>query len=583
MPLSEINNLLGNKYQITENGVAETYNYLTASFINENGDISNCIIVFGEPDNIAEYYDRWVRIAPRIQLPEIVDSFLENGKAYLVVGDTADADWANAIHIVFGHAGWWLLPYENQKLLLRYIKEVLMILQSLEAMLEPVFVSPDLFGLHNKKIHLKLLPDEMLWNRQDLFAQKQNSYNLALMIVHCLTDLVPVKLDYQHPVRLRRSLLYFIADSELVDVLIRCLSPDNGGLVSLQELFTQVFAFERRVAAGKFSSDVFFFNASFNFLEGLEQLVIKSLDEIATCGQQERRTGANGFANSYVEKCFLLHKLTTMISVPVEYAENKHGADKFSDAMDVASGVAGAYLYTLACSRQGDGQEISTKTEGYINKLIGSQLADGSWDGLTIGSRSSAAAFWNGVAGIAFVLWLEYRVSGEQHVLLAARRAMDWLKKQAVYKDGHVYWYRAGGRLLLPGFAGGVAGIAFTFIVAAEATGDADYREVAEKSLMALPDRMYMNRFGYLNGLAGLGDVYMEAWRVFNSAVWKTRAHTIAETLYYTSKLNESNSLWWSGDDGNSISNNSLFTGDAGILYFLLRYLRRDVSHLFEQ
>lgn len=588
MQLLDTTNMLGGKYRITELHVNETYNFLNASFVKESDDTSDCIIVFGEQETMMAYYNRWIAVASRVQLPEVTDFFSENGTSYLVVEDVGETGWTNAVHFAFGHAGWWFLPYENQKILLRYVKDVLTILQSLDAMMEPVLVSPDLFILREKKISLKLLPDKILWKRTDLFTQEKNSYNLALMIIHCLTDLVPIKLDYLNPRRLRKSLLYFIADSELVEVLVKCLTPDVSALVTLQELFTEIFAFERRVVKGKFATDVFFF-ASFNFLDGLEQLVLKSIQNVCAGEWSEQSVEVNGFP--YAGISYFREKLDDLFPVEKKEDTYKNVVERFGlgdqldgatgSTVDIASGLAGRCLYALTMLQyDGEGQ-VDEITGKYLNELISRQLSDGSWADLCIAPRSSGAAFWNGVAGIAFVLWLRYRACGEQHVLSSARRAMDWLLQQAVHKENRVFWYRDGGRLMLPGFASGVAGIAFTFIIAAEITGDKGYKEIAEKSLLALPDRMYMNRFGYLAGLAGIGDVYMEAWRVFGNPIWKTRAHTIAETIYYTGRLDRHDCLWWAGDGEANLTNPSLLTGDAGILYFLWRFIKRDINHLF--
>jgi hypothetical protein len=121
----------------------------------------------------------------------------------------------------------------------------------------------------------------------------------------------------------------------------------------------------------------------------------------------------------------------------------------------------------------------------------------------------------------------------------------------------------------------GIPGIALVFIKAYECYSNPLYKEIAEKTLFALPDQPVYNDFSHAYGLAGLGEVYLEAKRVFKEPKWQTRADWIAALFQHTFQRNNEGAGVWSVCT-NPDPEPDLLTGSCGIIHFLMRYLDED-------
>ncbi len=100
-------------------------------------------------------------------------------------------------------------------------------------------------------------------------------------------------------------------------------------------------------------------------------------------------------------------------------------------------------------------------------------------------------------------------------------------------------------------------------------------KEIAEKILISYPRYLVYENFTLDIGMAGLGDLYLEAFRVFKNDEWQLRADWITGFLTHTYRNSQTGTNYW-------LSNNSayptadLMNGNSGILYFLFRSLKQD-------
>jgi hypothetical protein len=95
------------------------------------------------------------------------------------------------------------------------------------------------------------------------------------------------------------------------------------------------------------------------------------------------------------------------------------------------------------------------------------------------------------------------------------------------------------------------------------------------------PTHLYSIDFTQGNGLAGLGEVYLEAAKVFQSGEWQDRADWIAQFLLHHFCQQKDGVCYWM-PDGSPFTTAGFMGGNSGIIHFLLRYLKPgQLSHPF--
>jgi len=115
-------------------------------------------------------------------------------------------------------------------------------------------------------------------------------------------------------------------------------------------------------------------------------------------------------------------------------------------------------------------------------------------------------------------------------------------------------------------------------IKAYEVLKDNELRHLAESQLKLLPDRPVFANFTMGKGLAGMGELYLEAYRGFKNSLWLDRATWIAQLFVNTFQNPSDQAGYWFQDNTSTITVD-LFEGNAGIIYFLMHYLFPDKMH----
>jgi len=113
-------------------------------------------------------------------------------------------------------------------------------------------------------------------------------------------------------------------------------------------------------------------------------------------------------------------------------------------------------------------------------------------------------------------------------------------------------------------------GIILTLIKAFEVLKDPMYRKRAEEALLYYPELIIKNDFSQDAGLAGLGELYQEAFRVFKDEKWRQRADWIAQIFTCTfCELGEGTGFWMMEERNEPTAD--FMVGNTGIIHFLLR------------
>ncbi len=246
--------------------------------------------------------------------------------------------------------------------------------------------------------------------------------------------------------------------------------------------------------------------------------------------------------------------------------------------LDMATGVAGQGIAVLQCLFILQSGFADSLLKQYIATILKNQQEDGSWVLSSHGEGEKKdmkiTGFAYGIAGIIYFL-LEYvNHYGDVYVRETAHKALNWLIKQAQKKEDVFFWpVHSKTKRLSPWVNDGFTGIALTFIKAYEVLGDPIYKKVAEGALSNHPHYIVSNYLSQSWGLAGLGEVYLDAARIFKSEQWQDRADWIAQLFIHTCQYQPDGSCYWLVDD-NSFPTADLMVGNSGIIHFLMRYLR---------
>jgi len=242
--------------------------------------------------------------------------------------------------------------------------------------------------------------------------------------------------------------------------------------------------------------------------------------------------------------------------------------------LDIATGAAGQGIAALQCRDYLEEDILGEIIKSHVERLLTYRQKDGYWvifqDGT--GKKAPAASFAYGNSGIIWFL-LEYAARyKDQSILDIAIQSLTALSKLAglfrrIIKNN-------GYRRVIenPQTSDGIPGIILTFIKAYETVGDPQFKEMAEQMLANYPTCLVHENFSQDLGLSGMGELYLEAYRVFKNKEWNERSEWLVQFFAHTSRKGPDGSFHW-------LSNNAQFptadfmVGSSGIIHFLIRYL----------
>jgi lantibiotic modifying enzyme len=140
-------------------------------------------------------------------------------------------------------------------------------------------------------------------------------------------------------------------------------------------------------------------------------------------------------------------------------------------------------------------------------------------------------------------------------------RAGRWQWPQSDSHPAAAYWW-----------CHGAPGIALGWLCVAQAQGIvAIAEEYLRAALGASPTKLRNDSAGQCHGLAGVGEVYLEAYRVLREECWRERATDIANVLVSLFRR-RSHQPWLLPSAERPADADGLMLGTAGVLHFLLRH-----------
>ncbi|MCU5605984.1 protein kinase/lanthionine synthetase C family protein [Bacillus cereus] len=245
------------------------------------------------------------------------------------------------------------------------------------------------------------------------------------------------------------------------------------------------------------------------------------------------------------------------------------------DWPDITHGAAGQGLASMYCADHLSEPSLLSTAEQCANYLLSTQEKDGYWstpEGIKNISGEVFTGFAHGVSGILYFLTEYNRRFKSQHIHNSLQKGIDWLINQAVDNNYFLEWnYSYRNNSKWGWWCHGSPGIALTFLRLFEQYNIPLHKEIAIKSLNIHPFDIRYSNLSQCHGLSGLGEIYLEASRVFKDEHWYKRAEEIFNIITSLAQENPNQTVTWSVENSTDITAD-LMVGGGGILHFLLRF-----------
>lgn len=252
--------------------------------------------------------------------------------------------------------------------------------------------------------------------------------------------------------------------------------------------------------------------------------------------------------------------------------------EKEEQSLGIIGGLAGQGLANIIARPFISPHTVNDRLKRYAQHLMEKQEKEGNWvHGYTrqkftkLKIPKTTKGFAEGMAGYLYFLFEYAHIFQDSQSLSSAEEGLQWMMKKAINKNDNIQWQSSKNRELKLWWAEGTAGIALTFIKAYQITGNPDYKQYATTALFSIPALVIDSNIGQYNGLSGLGEVYLEAWRVFKKEHWLERAGWIAQVIMHSQKQHSKYGPYWLVEHERQPVANFMI-GNSGVVHFLLRY-----------
>jgi hypothetical protein len=247
------------------------------------------------------------------------------------------------------------------------------------------------------------------------------------------------------------------------------------------------------------------------------------------------------------------------------------------DWPDFTHGAAGQGFAALACARYLRVPQLAAGAAACAAYLVRTQNPQGAWtlpEGAPGASGERYTGFAHGAAGMMGFLGRYAALAGDATADAAWRRAESWLVSRARRGRGGKWQWPQSDSRPAPSYwwCHGAPGIALGWLCVAQAQGTAAIaEEYLRRALNASAPKLRSDSLGQCHGLAGIGEVYLDAYRVLKEECWRERAADIATFLVALFRR-RSHQPWHYLPDEPAADADGLMLGTTGILHFLLRH-----------
>jgi serine/threonine protein kinase len=242
------------------------------------------------------------------------------------------------------------------------------------------------------------------------------------------------------------------------------------------------------------------------------------------------------------------------------------------EKLNLADGIAGQGLCHLLCKDFLPEENFRARLAGIVGILLCHQKPNGLWStGIASTERKESTILNIGDDDMG-VIWflLEYiSIYPDTEVRNAVTCALDRISSSKAFikyfdnliasKESYEQGDGGNGCILL-------------FTKAYKVLDEHRFRKLAEIALARYPVQSIHSNFTQQNGLAGIGELFLEAWQTFKNEEWKHRADWIANIYIHTIFKSKDDAGHWVMEQNNPPTADFL-TGNSGIIHFLARCL----------
>lgn len=245
---------------------------------------------------------------------------------------------------------------------------------------------------------------------------------------------------------------------------------------------------------------------------------------------------------------------------------------KESQGLGFQYGITGQGIAYWQCQPFLKANNVQEQLTRYTSHLLNIQEKDGSWVRSVKDNKNRITrGFASGVSGIIYFL-LEYANQYKsKEALESAQKGLQWLMKKSIKQGGAIQWRSSADKEIAPWWCEGAAGIALTFLKAYSLTSDPRYSEYATGALNNHDTKITNNNISQCHGLSGLGEIYLEAYRILQKQEWLERADWIAQLLMHLKKSHNVHGPYWLAEHERQPVADFMI-GNSGVIHFLMRY-----------
>jgi serine/threonine protein kinase len=247
---------------------------------------------------------------------------------------------------------------------------------------------------------------------------------------------------------------------------------------------------------------------------------------------------------------------------------------KQNTRIDLANGIAGVGLSALISRNYLPQDKCTSLLRSIVQDLSLKQKKDGSWSESQTKIKNGTPKIFNIANDESGIIWflLEYFSIHPSDELKSV--ILKGIARLIAGRNIHVLKQSFGSTESYEVGDGG-KGLIAMLIKAYKILKESSYKEIVISTLKKYPLKISHQNFNQENGLSAVGELYLEAFRVFQDEEWKFRAYWISEVLLGTFVRYENDSGYWIMDQNNP-STADFLIGNTGVIHFLLRCINID-------
>ncbi|ASZ13890.1 protein kinase [Chitinophaga pendula] len=349
---------------------------------------------------------------------------------------------------------------------------------------------------------------------------KEDVYSIGGLLIHFFTGLSPRLFDGLESAEIAKRLFFLTQDRRVIDLLITCqhfngsMRPELGAILSILD---QLKRAPQTIPAQEDSS-----NSVSSTLRYIQQYADQLLSYLPDGNQLPYNTLLS--LPAYQTLCLLIDSF----KIPVNEAEVNGDFDLRSVSTALLAGYAhdGTLNYTI---------------NAHLDRIVKDQHAKGYWTNKNplTGKPEILMGLHQGIAGKLWILLAHQQLGYDYHYTI--ERGLQYLSNNLITQENVTGWPKKNG---LPspdmkGFSEGSLGISITFIKAFHQFNNKSHKQIVERVIFSLPEKLALSELSFDRGIIGLAHVHLQGYLVFRTEKWLERLNWTVAYLMTVFRFDE--------------------------------------------